>query len=531
MPAGDIHFILAIDLGTSGPKVGLVSNRGQVIDSEFEPTNLGLLPDGGAEQDPRDWWQAIVKATRRLLTRHPQETAQVSAIACTGQWSGTVAVGRDGQPLMNAITWMDTRGAPYARQLIRGNLSVAGYSPGRLYTWVRLTGGLPLGAGKDPIAHILYIRDKHPEVYQATYKFLEPIDYLGYCLTGQVAASFDTITLHWLTDNRDIQHVSYHQKLLDWAGIARDKLPDLRGPVDVLGEITPQVAGELGLHEGIRVVMAAPDVHSAAVGSGAIQDYQAHIYIGTSSWLVCHMPGKKTDLSCNMASLPAAIPGKYLVIAEQECAGICLTYLRDSIFFANDELSQGQVPANAYAAFDRIVADVPAGSEGVIFTPWLVGERAPVEDHLVRGGFFNQSLKNSRRHLLRAVYEGVAYNSRWLLQNMEKFTGCRLDPIRMVGGGAKSAVWCQIYADVLDRTIVQIKNPIGVNMQGAGLLACLALGYLSVEDIPACVEVASTFQPDGRTRVVHDEHFAEFVRLYHSLKPIYARLNAPKALQ
>jgi xylulokinase len=204
---------------------------------------------------------------------------------------------------------------------------------------------------------------------------------------------------------------------------------------------------------------------------------------------------------------------------------MCLTYLRDQVFFAEDGLSTGGKPENAYQLFDQVVAGVPAGSRGVIFTPWLYGERAPVEDHTVRGGFFNQSLMTSRGDLLRAAYEGIAFNSRWLLGNIEKFTGRRMDPIRIVGGGAKSAIWCQIYADVLDRTILQMCDPINSNMVGAAMLAGVALGYLRVEEIPSRVEVAHTYTPDGSHRAIYDQHFSEFVRLYHSLKPIYARLN------
>ena len=525
MQANKTAYILAIDLGTSGPKVGLVSVQGKVIDNEFEPTELFLLPDGGAEQDPLDWWRAIVQATRRLLTRYAELAKDIIAVACTGQWSGTVAVGKDGKPLMNAVIWMDTRGAPYAKKLTSRGITIGGYSPLRAMSWIRLTGGIPTGAGKDPISHILYLKQNYPEIYKATHKFLEPIDYLGFLLTGNCAASYDSIALHWLTDNRDIYNVCYHPKLLAWAGIEREKLPELRGPVDLLGKLTSQAARELGLSESVHVVMSAPDVHSAAVGSGAVGDYQPHLYIGTSSWMVFHMPEKKTDLFHNMASLPASIPGKYLWIGEQESGGVCLTYFRDNVFFAEDELNTGEKPANAYALFDRIVAGVQPGSQGVIFTPWLYGERAPVEDHLVRGGFFNQSLKTTRSHLLRAVYEGVAYNNRWLLVSMEKILGKRLDDIRIVGGGAKSLVWCQIIADVLDRNVIQVENPICANMLGAGLLACVALGYLKVEEIPSRVEIAQTFKPNPANRKVYDEQFNEFVQVYHRLKPIYARLN------
>jgi xylulokinase len=517
--------ILAIDLGTSGPKVGLVDSRGRVIGSEFEPTTLHLLPGGGAEQDPQDWWRAIVSAARRLLDRQLVPVEQIAALGCTGQWSGSVAVGSDGRPLMNAIIWMDTRGVEAVRRLGKGPLQVAGFTPGKLLTWVRLTGGMPTGAGKDPIAHILYIKDARPDIYRQTYKFLEPIDYLGLKLTGKYAASFDSITLHWVTDNRDVERVVYDERLLAMSGIERSKLPDLLPPVDVLGGLTSRAAVELGLPEGLPVVIGAPDVHTAAVGAGAVADYQAHLYIGTSSWLVCHLPVKKTDVFLGMASLPAAIPGRYLVVAEQESAGACLNYLRDQVFFPKDELSQGEPPEDVYQIFDRIVIGVPAGSQRLIFTPWLYGERAPVEDPYVRGGFFNLTLNTSRSHLLRAVYEGVAYNSRWLLESMEKFTGQRMDPIRMVGGGARSGVWCQICADVLDRAVLQVRDPIQANLAGVAFLTFLALGQMQVGDIPDWVQIEGTYQPSPENRAVYDDLFGEYLQLYKSLKPIYARLN------
>jgi xylulokinase len=523
-PAQD-GFVLAVDLGTSGPKVGLVNRSGHVIGSEFESTPIQLLPDGGAEQDPQHWWQAIVDATRRLLDRKLVPVGEIIAVACTGQWSGTVAIGNDGKHLMNAIIWMDARGAPYIHRAVRGRINVSGYAVTKLYHWVRLTGGMPTGAGKDPIAHILYIKSEYPEIYQKTAKFLEPIDYIGFRLTGRYAASYASITLHWLTDNRDIYNIFYDDRLLALSGIEKEKLPELRPVVDVLGSLTPEAARALGLSESVKVVISAPDVHSAAVGSGAVEDYRAHIYIGTSSWLVCHLPLKKTNVSLGMASLPSALPGKYLVIGEQESAGMCLNYLRDQVFFPEDALAGGQKPEGVYQIFDAMVANTPAGSEGLIFTPWLYGERAPVEDPYVRGGFFNQSLKTTRAHLLRAVYEGVAFNSRWLLETMEKFTRCRLDNLPVVGGGAQSAIWCQIYADVLNRSVIQVKDPIHANMAGMAFLAYLGLGLLKAEDIASFVQAERTYTPQPAHRTIYDELFTEYVRLYHQLKPIYTRLN------
>jgi len=526
MEIGDriMEYILAIDLGTSGPKVALFSMEGELIGSEFQEVQLLLLPEGGAEQSPREWWDSINTAVKRLLARSLVPAEDIRGIASTGQWSGTVAVDRDGNALSNAVIWMDSRGAPFIKEIMNGFLKVEGYALAKLAKWIRLTGGLPGNAGKDPIAHILYIKNALPDVYRRTHKFLEPIDYIGLLLTGKISASYNSITLHWVTDNRNISNVSYDDGLIRLSGIDLEKLPDLQPANSVLGNLSPRIAADWGMHEDIPVIMGSPDVHSATVGSGAVMDNEVHLYIGTSSWLTCHVPFKKTDIFHNLAALPSGIPGRYLLTNEQECAGINLQYMRDNIFFHQDELST-QKPANAYRLFDRIAERTPAGSGNLIFTPWLYGERAPVDDHLVRGGFFNQSLQTTREHMVRAVYEGVAYNSRWLLKYVEQFIGRHVGTINFVGGGAKSDIWCQILADVFNRRIRQAKDPIEVNVRGAALLASAALGQIRYEDISARVPFAKTYEPDPDHTEIYDKLFGEFVSIYEGNKKIYARLN------
>lgn len=528
MPTPMHPLILAVDLGTSGPKVGLVAGDGHILGHEFEPTRLHLLPDGGAEQDPEDWWRAIVAATHRLLAQDLAPREAIAGISITSQWSGTVPVDRDGRALCRAIIWMDARGADAVRRLTGGLLSIQGYRVDKLWTWLRLTGGIPGHSGKDSIAHILFIKDQFPEIYRQTYKFLEPKDYLNLRLTGQFAASPDSITLHWVTDNRDINNVRYSEQLIRMCGIDGDKLPPLKPAIDSLGVIKPDVAQELGLGEDVQVIMGTPDVHSAAVGSGAVRDFEPHLYIGTSSWLTCHVPFKKTDLFHNMASLPSALPGRYFIVNEQETAGACLAFIRDNILYHEDELASEAPRADVFQLFDRVIEKVPPGSDGVIFTPWLNGERTPVDDHLVRGGFHNLSLKTTRLHFLRAVFEGVAFNSRWLLTYVEKFAGRRFDQINMIGGGANSDVWCQVHADVLNRPICQVKDPIQANTRGAALLAAVGLGYVDVKQIPNCVEILKTYKPDPANRAVYDEMYRSYVQLYNQTHKIYARLNAAR---
>ncbi len=517
-------LILAIDLGTSGPKVALVTPQGQVRDCRAGACKLTILPGGGAEQDPDEWWAVIRATLAELLAANPDAIGRIAAIGCTSQWSGTVAVGEDGRPLMNALIWMDARGAPYVAQITDGPIKLQGYSLRRLITWLRLTGGLPAHSGKDSIAHILFIKHQHPDIYRRAYRFLEPKDYLNLRLTGQYAASHESITLHWLTDNRDIANVRYNDQLLRWSTLDRAKLPELKRAIDILGPLRPDAAAELGLPAGLPVIVGTPDLHSAAVGSGAVGDFQPHLYIGTSSWLTCHVPYKKTDLFHNMASLPSAVPGKYFIADEQETAGACLAFLRDNILYADDLLARDERVPNVYPLFDRIVEATEPGSGKLIFTPWLHGERTPVDDRHARGGFHNLSLRHTRAEMIRAVFEGVAYNSRWLLRYVERFVGRRLDGIHMVGGGANSDVWCQIHADVLDRAVRQVQDPVQVNARGVGLLAAVACGLTTFDQIGE-VAIARTYEPNPANRALYDELFAAFEDIYKQNNRIYRRLN------
>jgi len=517
------RHVLAIDLGTSALKVAVVSMAGEVVAAEEETHQVRLLPGGGAEQDPRQWWDLIAKASSRLMERRAVPPESVVAVACTAQWSGTVPVDEHGEPIRDAIIWMDSRGEPYARQITGGAVKVQGYGVVRLARWLRTTAGAPARSGKDSIAHILWLKHQEPETYRRAYRFLEPKDWLNARLTGRCAASFDSIALHWVTDNRHPDRIRYDPALLRLAGIEQSRLPELLAATDILGPLSAEPADSLGVPAGIPVVVSTPDLQAAAIGSGATRDYQAHLYVGTSSWLTCHVPSKKTDLLHNMASLPSPIPGRYFVADEQETAGAALTFLRDRVLYGDDP------PVSAYRDFDRMAGQAPPGSGGLIFTPWLYGERTPVEDRFVRGGFHNLSLSTNREDLVRAVFEGVAFNARWLLGAVERFTRHRLEPIRFIGGGARSDVWCQIFADVLGRTIDQVADPVNAGTRGVGLLAAVALGELTFDQVPDRVRVARSHQPDPALRELYDSLFREFVGLYRRNRKAHARLNREQA--
>ncbi|MEM7433605.1 MAG: FGGY-family carbohydrate kinase [Myxococcota bacterium] len=520
------EYILAIDLGTSGPKVALVSTQGEVVASEVESTELFLSDGGGAEQDPDDWWRAITTATRRITDRYLVPTEQILAVAVTSQWAGTVPVDAQGNALGRAIIWLDSRGAKYVPEVTGGWVRIQGYGARKLESWLRKTGGVPSLAGKEPVAHILFLRHERPEVYAGAYKFMEPKDYLNLRLTGEFVATVDSIALHWVTNNRDIDDVRYDDQLLTQSTLPRDKLPNLVRAVDVVGHLTDKAAIELGLDAGTKVVGGTPDVPAAAVGSGAVRDFEGHIYIGTSSWLTCHVPFKKTDLANNMASLPSALPGRYFIGNEQETAGACMTWLRDNVFCRDDALDPGAPPDDVFERFGKLAAEAPAGSDKVLFTPWLYGEHTPVANPHLRAAFANVSLRTTRAHLIRAVMEGVAYNTRWLMRGVESFNGQPFESLRFIGGGAKSELWCQILADVLNRPIDQVADPLSANVRGAAFVAAVGLGRLRVDDIPALVPIERRYSPNPAHRAIYEELFSAFLTFQKNNEAMYNRLNA-----
>jgi xylulokinase len=516
---------LAVDLGTSGCKSALISLSGQVLGWEFQEVPLKVLPNGGAEQDPRDWWNAFLFTARRLITRNLVPVESILAVCCSTQGEGTVAVDHDGKTLMNCIMWMDMRGAAHLKKITGGFPEVSGYNAARLLRWIRLTGGAPSLTGKDPAAHMLFIRDQYPEIYALTYKFLNVLDYMNLCLSGCFVATPDSILTSWVTDNRDSANVKYSPVLLKNSGIDPDKFPEIVPSNSVIAELKPDVAQSLGLKPGVKVVAGAIDTTSAAIGSGAVADFAGHLYIGTSSWIAAHVPFKKTDVTSSLASVPCAIPGKYLMIIMQTTAGGNLTYLRDKILYHKDELLREEHLADVYKIMDRIAERVPAGSNGVIYAPWIYGERSPLEDRHVRASIFNVSLENNREDLIRAFMEGVALNTRWMLAPAEKFLGRKFEALNIVGGGAKSNVWCQIFADVLDLPIRQVSDPIQVNARGAAFIAAQALGLLAFADLQKQVTFETVYTPNPANRALYDKIFTEFVTYYHQTKDIYKRLN------
>jgi xylulokinase len=506
------QFALAIDLGTGALKVGAVSLKGEIAAVRDHTNETERLPGGGAIQDASIWWDEIRELARSVLDGIPAE--DVVAVACTGQWASTVPVDEGGEPVGPCVMWLDTRGARRSREAIGGPLM--GYSPRALATWVRHTGGVPSPFGGDPVSHMLHLELDEPEVAATARWYLEPVDYLSMRFTGRAAASHASMSGAWLTDNRHLDRLEYDPVLVRKLGLDAGKLPPLVRTGSLVGPVRPEVASELGISPEAQVVTGTPDLHSAALGCGAIGDGQPHMTISTTSWISLPFPRKKTDALHSIATVPGLDSSSYLVANNHEAAGLCLRWLRDSFTLGE--------PGD----FERLIElaeSSPPGSGGAIFTPWIAGERSPVDDRNARGGWHNLSVQTSNADLIRSVLEGVAYNSRWLGEAVESFAKKRLDPLRIFGGGAIPDLWCQIHADVMDRTIERVRDPMLANLRGAALFAALGLDAISREEIRGLVPIDRTFEPDPANRQAYDRLYAEFPGLYKAQRKMFARLN------
>ena len=510
---GDIF--LGIDLGTSSCKVALVDSSGNILAMSVNSYPLSVSGNGRAEQNPEDWWNAVVTGMKEVLKS--AGTSKILSIGVTGQWSGTVAVDMNGDPIAPAIVWMDTRGEEIIREISGGFPSISGYRVDKLVRWLRITGGAPAHSGKDSLAHILYMKRFMPEIYERAYKFLEPKDFIVSRLTGKILASWDNAALLWSTDNRDSSHVVYDQRLIRMNSLDAAKLPDLVSPLSVVGKVKEDVSSITDISREARVISGCGDTQCSLIGVGAVEDNDVHIYLGTSSWVTAHVPYKKTDIFHNIASLPSAIPGKYFIAAEQENACNCLEYVSKLLSIEGSD---------KYDLIDAECRTSPASSNGLLFLPWLFGERAPVENPFLRGGFFNMGLNNTRSDLIRSVMGGVAMNSRWLLGIMEKFMDKKADHVIMAGGGVISTTWSQIYSDVLDRRILVMDNPRYSTVRGAALLSAVGSGFMKITDLRVLREKTMTFDPDPGNTVKYDRLFRQFISYYKNNRSSMREMNS-----
>lgn len=511
------QYILSIDLGTGGPKVALVAEDGTIAASAIRPvTTLQLGPDA-AEQDPEAIWGAIVSAAQQVLHEAGKPADAILAVSCASQYFSIVPIDELGRPVGNMIPWMDGRGGPYTQKLYAAH-------PEAATRWIELAGMPPLPSGNDSLSHMLFLKNERAEIYERAAKLVEPSDYVTARLTGTCASNPCTAFAQLLTDNRRLAAVAYHEDLLRMSGIDREKLPDLVPVGTCLGTVRKEIAEEIGLSADTKVFTGVNDTHAAAIGTAVYRKGHGAINIGTTCQVLAFVRDMQTDLENWILSMPSPIPDQYMVMSEVGLGGKPLEHFLTQIAFADDALAQHAV-ADPFANLEQALSSTPAGSGELLYLPWLTGSQSPRANASMRGGFLNISLETTRARMLRAVLEGVTFSLRWVLPAVERFIGDEFDALQFSGGGAVSAEWSQIMADVMNRPVHQLAEPRFVNNRGTAFLAFEQLGIASLSETEKICKIAHTYHPKPENREVYDRLFEQFVAAWDQNRPIFEALN------
>jgi len=521
--------VLAVDLGTSGPKAAVVALDGSIVSTARAHVETHYLPNHGVEQDPEAVWTACKEACRGALSNSTVRPADIAAVISSSQYSSVVPVDADGNPTMNMILWLDQRGA-HRRLKKFDAFPRRADGPLRMLSWLRRHGLPPVGGGSESLSHIRWVKYARPEVYKQTHAFLEPMDFLTMRFSGRCTANQCTAFMYLLTDNRSLGVTDYDPVLMGHSLIDREKLPELVALDTVLGPIRPEITQELGLSPSTQIITGLNDTQSGGMGTYAFGGDHAAISVGSTSVMITHVDFKRTNARHAILSMPSPVPGTYFVMAENGVGGGALEYFLEHLIYAADEFGDLSHD-NRFEALGRIVEAVEPGSGGVLFLPWMGGSIAPAADARMRGGFLNLSMKTRRGHLARAVLEGVAMNLAWLRNPVERFAKRRFSHFLYYGGGAESDAWSQIMADVLDAPVHQLAQPKYTTCLGAALLAFERLGLLDFGEFASRVQVRRVYDPREEHRARYGELTEQFIAAFKKNRPIFRALNGLKSKQ
>jgi xylulokinase len=504
----DYKYIIAFDVGTSSNKAVLLDTNGQVHCSSEKSYPFQYPNPGWVEQDPRDYWKAIVETTKKVLSISKINPKNVLGIVYTTQAMGIIPVDKDGNVLRSNITWVDGRAEDQALAFMK---KVGGKNIFKSIIGIEIT-------GKDVLPKLVWLRENEPEIYHKMDKVLDVNGFLKFKATGKKVFEWSGASSYTF----DLKKKDWTRLLFKIIKFDLEKLPELVRSVDVVGGLTKEAAAELGLVEGTPVFGGCDDTQSAAIGSSAIEDGEAHIYLGSSAW-VGVMTDKIHKFRNAAVCLPSADPGKNLVVGITESAGSNIDWLIEKFYSA--EKNNPDVK-NIFSVLNEEASTVPPGSEYLIFTPWLLGERCPVSSTTTRATIFNLSLEHGRGHLMRALLEGIAYNLRWIIENFENDFGFDLPQIKVIGGGSQNRDWMQIISDVTKRKIISTSQP---KLAGAiGAAVCVLVGTECHPDfncVKQFVKEKEVYIPNSENFKIYDELFLNYQTIYKSLKSTYRKAN------
>jgi len=506
--------LLGIDIGTSGTKTLLIAESGEPLASATAEYPLHTPRPGWAEQDPHEWWNATVATIREVLARAGIDGADVRGIGLSGQMHGSVFLDAQGEVLRPALLWCDQRTAAEC-EWITERVGAARV--------VELTSNPVLTGFTAP--KIVWLRRHEPQTYARVRKVLLPKDYIRYRLCGEFATEVSDASGTSLFHVRERRWAT---EMLDAIEIPTEWMPDCFESPVVSARISAEAAAATGLRAGTPVVGGGGDQAAGAVGNGIVEPGIVSSTVGTSGVVFAYSEAPSVDPELRLHTFCHAVPGKWHQMGVMLSAGGSLRWYRDALAAAEREVAAA-LGVDPYDLIAREAAGAPPGCEGLLFLPYLTGERTPYPDPYARGVFFGLSLRHDRRHLARAVLEGVAYGLR---DSFEILAGMDV-PIRQVrasGGGARSALWRQIQADVTGREHVTLNVDEGPAF-GVALLAGVGTGVWSSvpEACRATIRVVDRCPPDPERHALYDRYYPIYRGLYAALKPLFAEAAAVAA--
>lgn len=502
-------MILAHDLGTTGDKATLFDDTGMLIASAYEEYLVHLPKVNWAEQDPSDWWRAVVVSTRTLLQKSEVDPRNIAAVGFSGHMMSLLPVDRDGNPLTPALIHMDGRSISQYERLVDelGKQSV-----------YQITGNIL--DSHYPICKILWLKENMPEVYSRTYKLLQSKDYIAFKLTGRLGTtdpSDASLTLMY-----DIVNHKWSDEIMAELGVPVSILPDVLKSTDIQGFVTKEASEATGLIAGTPVVVGGGDGVCATVGSGALAKGKAYNYIGGSSWVTIHEDRPLLDPNMRFFACCSTEEGTYDMFGTMLCGGSSFQWVRRELGLL-ENLAAGQFGESAYDLLGKTAEKSPPGAGGVIFMPHLMGERAPLWDPNAKGVFYGLSLKTTRDDLIRAVLEGVAFNLRAIERVYEEL-GIDIKSISLIGGGAKGATWRKILTNVYGRRTTVPRYIGEATSFGAAIVAGVGVGVF--KDLGESIRLVKETQqedPEPELMKIYDKRFRVFESLYPALKDVFAQ--------
>ena len=528
-------LIIIFDFGTSSVKTCLfeINQKIHLISSASAGYGLYISKDGGAEQDTEEWWKAICHTTHELFKMTNIKPANIDGMAFCSQMQGTVFVDEKGNALRRPMNYLDQKGVKeYQECMGSGLIKVSGCNLFKLLRNIRVNYAASTSA-KDPVWKYKWVENNEPGIFRKTYKWLDINDYLVARCTGRIMRTADSAFATFLYDTREGKE-GWNEGLLKMYGVDPKHMPEIIQPTDLAGTLTKRSADEMGLEEGIPVFAGGGDTTFVNIGAGCTDPGDTHIYVGTSGWVSTFLDHQTVDINSMITGVLSAVHGYYNYYAELETAGKCFEWaakhiVRDEIgVYINKTDVTEDFEARYTTIYDYLsetAAKAPAGANGVIFTPWLHGNRCPFEDPNAGGMLFNLRVNNNKEDIIRAVLEGICYHLRWLLESTEAKVKTS-DTIKFVGGGALSHLTCQMLADITGRRIETISNPQEVGATGTALVVAAGIKKVNVLDLAKeLVKPERVYVPDPDTKAVYERSYRVFKKLYRSNRNNFRELN------